>query len=394
MKIVLGNIRIIVTCLIGEVIAMISVMESFDYAYGNIELICVNTETQPFKDGCWYHQFDKSDCSSIFLVCYKSRKINYNQSVSSHVTSKKRTLGRNFETPTGSEDDSYNIESITTPVPELLIKDSKSGETYKDDQLLVSGEGRIDYNKSGNDSKTVLVDRVINGFNVKITNHPWTVYMEMCNGDECSLCGGTLIDQYSVLTAKHCVRGDVNGNCDGSIFVGNRRPNQGSTFNFGCGDSQVLRNGAFDLAMIKTSQAMVGTPLAVPRGPEEGTRGGQNAYVLGWGRVCDADGKSCSGQNDQATTIQGVTIEIHDGCAYQPAPPMFCGGGYDSQGYPRDACIGDSGGTVECKDVQVAVWETEDQYEDDGCNIQEKSDHLVLLATSMSMLPSHYIHNR
>ena len=49
---------------------------------------------------------------------------------------------------------------------------------------------------------------------------------------------------------------------------------------------------------------MVGTPLAVPRGPEEGTRGGQNAYVLGWGRVCDADGKSCSGQNDQATTIQ------------------------------------------------------------------------------------------
>ena len=30
-----------------------------------------------------------------------------------------------------------------------------------------------------------------------------------------------------VLTAKHCVRGDVNGNCDGSIFVGNRRPNQG-----------------------------------------------------------------------------------------------------------------------------------------------------------------------
>ena len=79
----------------------------------------------------------------------------------------------------------------------------------------------------------------------------------------------------------------------------------GSTFNFGCGDySQVLRNGAFDLAMIKTSQAIGGTPLAVPRGPEEGTRGGQNAYVLGWGRVCDADGKLCSGQNDQATTIQ------------------------------------------------------------------------------------------
>ena len=49
MKIVLGNFRIIVTCLIGDVLAMISVMESFDYAYGNIELICVNTETQPFK---------------------------------------------------------------------------------------------------------------------------------------------------------------------------------------------------------------------------------------------------------------------------------------------------------------------------------------------------------
>ena len=61
--------------------------------------------------------------------------------------------------------------------------------------------------------------------------------------------------------------------------------------------------------------------------------------------------------------LQGVWVTVKPTCKYQKS--LFCAGGYDENGIPRDACLGDSGGPLECKD-------------DDGTTVQKSSWSFLL----------------
>ena len=49
---------------------------------------------------------------------------------------------------------------------------------------------------------------------------------------------------------------------------------------------------------------MVSKAIAIPEGPDEHPDSNDDVYVLGWGRMCDQDGKDCKAQKNQANLLQ------------------------------------------------------------------------------------------
>ncbi|XP_063717627.1 hypodermin-A-like [Symsagittifera roscoffensis] len=72
-------------------------------------------------------------------------------------------------------------------------------------------------------------DRIINGYDVSIRDHPWAVYLLV--EDEGGLkfkCAGSIVSKNLVVTAKHCVIGMVGG----EGFYGAANLDEGEKFSF------------------------------------------------------------------------------------------------------------------------------------------------------------------
>jgi len=243
-------------------------------------------------------------------------------------------------------------------------------DDYKSEEEEVDDESSWDFGEEVKWPNSTLINRlkrrqvesggrIINGVNAALVDHPWIVYLKMCQpGQGCEMCGGSILSQKTMLTAKHCVA----KTCDGSIFYGDVTSQKGRQFKFSCAGPEVTKHpdGNTDLAIIKLSNGKKFlkemTPISIPRSKAEQPSPGEIVYVVGWGRACDKDGAACSSQNRHPDHLQQVAIKVStpENCSYKVT--RFCAGGLDDQGLPKDACNGDSGGPLECIDPSNRVY--------------------------------------
>lgn len=166
-----------------------------------------------------------------------------------------------------------------------------------------------------------------------------------------SLCGGTVIDSDSVLTAAHCVTdgdGDVLAPASFTLYIGSAnidnvpRSDQyavTSVFRDPAYNEDTLQN---DVAVLKLDRAVT-TGAAIPligSGSQQNQAPGQSVVVAGWGTT------SPDGNISSDLLMADVALDSDATCQadypgdFDPAT-MICAS------FPgRDSCQGDSGGPL------------------------------------------------
>ena len=167
-----------------------------------------------------------------------------------------------------------------------------------------------------------------------------------------SLCGGTLIDRDSVLTAAHCVT-DANGNVRAAsaftLYIGSANIEKAKKSNR-YGVSAVFRHPAYDadsfqndVAVLKLNRAVTTvSPIAiVGSGSTQYQGAGQVAFVAGWGTTSVNKIKlSLQLRMAQLAVDSEATCTADYGADYDHTS-MLC-----ASAPGRDSCQGDSGGPL------------------------------------------------
>nr|XP_027216994.1 serine proteinase stubble-like [Penaeus vannamei] len=236
-------------------------------------------------------------------------------------------------------------------------------ESYRDDK---TGFVPIDYGPIRNDrdcglsasSRLSAQRRIVGGTEAGFGSFPWTAYIRIGS----SRCGGSLINQYHVVTAGHCVArarahqirvtlGDYILNSDKEHF--NPRIYGASEIKVHPNFKFTPQADRFDVAVITLDAPVAYEPHIQPIClPEKGTDWlGSIAWAAGWGalqagsklrpktlQVVDVpilDSRLCEDWHRQ----RGINVIIHD--------EMMCAG-YNQGG--KDSCQGDSGGPLMIQD--------------------------------------------
>lgn len=189
---------------------------------------------------------------------------------------------------------------------------------------------------------------IINGFAANVRDFPFMAFVLAGN----NLCGGTLIDSDSVLTAAHCVT-DANGNVRDpsafTLYIGRANVEKAKKSDR-YGVTAVFRHPAYstetfmnDVAVLKLNRTVTTvSPIAiVGSGSTQYQTDGQSVFVAGWGTT-SVNKIKISLQLRMAelavnsdATCQADYPEDYD------ATTMMCAS------YPgRDSCQGDSGGPL------------------------------------------------
>ncbi len=197
--------------------------------------------------------------------------------------------------------------------------------------------------------------RIVGGEPADIGDYPFQV--ALMDGSF-QFCGGTLVNSQWVLTAAHCVEGDVGGQYD--VLIGTANLTQGGErvtvqavrthpgYDFGFED---------DVAMLRLESPVLypRSFLQTPAQPEL-SEPGLMATAVGWGRLG-------SGPNDtspdelHAVEVPIITNELCEEISFTGlGPRTICAGGPE---LGRGVCFGDSGGPLltpgELGWVQVGV---------------------------------------
>lgn len=193
---------------------------------------------------------------------------------------------------------------------------------------------------------------IVGGEDVSIGDHPYTVYL--VDGRGIQFCGGTLVDDDTVLTAAHCAAavrpydlGVVAGRQDTRMPDGIETGVRSVWLAPGYQDP----TAGNDIAVLKLDRVVPYRPARLPSTRDADLyQPGTRAMVLGWGRLWEG--------GDKSTELQGATLPVMSDsrCArvygsYDPAT-MMCAG------YPQggvDACHGDSGGPLVVGDVLIGI---------------------------------------
>jgi secreted trypsin-like serine protease len=188
-------------------------------------------------------------------------------------------------------------------------------------------------------------------------SHSWPsqAYVTICKGSSCYLCGGTLIDRTTVLTAAHCIEGPTYTY---TVYLGIQDTNTIRTGNISPGvkmvasrvtphenyDSDTTMN---DIAILKFSTPVTLSnfiqPACLPTS-QSATFPSANspAWVVGWGTTSSGGSTSNLLKNVKITTYDGTQF-----CKdYYPVNwgQQICAGDYYNGG--KDTCQGDSGGPL------------------------------------------------
>ena len=186
--------------------------------------------------------------------------------------------------------------------------------------------------------------RIVGGEKTFIKNHPWQVALVI----DGSLCGGSIIGQKWVLTAAHCIPGNLHPKDVRHKSGATMLRSEGSWKDI---EKIIVHKGynpetyEHDIALIKLRQPPAGKiiPLAKKNLKIEI---GQNLEVTGWGAIGEGDDISEHLLKAIVPYVSNNTCnakEVYNGII---GPGMMCAG-HRSGGV--DACQGDSGGPLVLK---------------------------------------------
>ncbi len=189
---------------------------------------------------------------------------------------------------------------------------------------------------------------IIGGFKAEARDFPFMAFVLAGN----NLCGGTLIDSDSVLTAAHCVT-DANGGVRDpstfTLYIGRANIDQAKTSNR-YGVSSVFRHPDYsgetfqnDVAVLKLNRTVTTVPpiAIVGSSSTQYQAAGQSVFVAGWGTTSVNKIKiSLELRMAPLSVVSDAACQADYPDEFDPTT-MMCA---SSPG--RDSCQGDSGGPL------------------------------------------------
>lgn len=214
--------------------------------------------------------------------------------------------------------------------------------------LLLEGATARDVSARPAQDEWTVQAEIIGGSKALTRDFPFMAFVLAGN----NLCGGTLIDRDSVLTAAHCVT-DANGSVRApsafTLYIGKANVNKTKKSNR-YGVSSVFRHPDYDaetfnndVAVLKLNRAVTsGSPIAlVDPKPIPDPSGGKSVVVSGWGTTSVNKIKiSLQLRMAQLTVDSKSTCEADYPGDYV-FETMMC-----ASAPGRDSCQGDSGGPL------------------------------------------------
>jgi len=201
-------------------------------------------------------------------------------------------------------------------------------------------------------------DRIVGGQDAAAPI-PWQVSVRQCQSGGCHFCGGTILDEKTVMCAAHCfTTGQSMNGYYITAGVTNRNDGSGQTIEIANGvwnSAMPYSGNNNDFIILKLSSALsfnanVG-PACLPEPGFAPDTNGETCIVSGWGTLN-------SGANSLPTNLQWVSVPTVTNAQCAQAYPNTITSSMICAGLPeggKDSCQGDSGGPFVCEKEGKAV---------------------------------------
>ena len=194
---------------------------------------------------------------------------------------------------------------------------------------------------------------------------PWQVSIRTCSSGTCHLCGGTILDSKTILSAGHCFKSFRSSNIkDYSVLAGavsrfDTSSGQVAQLEGVIWNTEQLYDDAStnnDFIILKLASSLTFNdkvkPACLPEPNYAPEFSGMTCFVSGWGSLEQGDYNS-------PTKLQwvGVPLITNSQCSSQ-YPESWITSSMICAGFPeggKDSCQGDSGGPLVCSKNGKAV---------------------------------------